>query len=188
LMRENQKITRVALGAVAALIILGGSGAQAADMKVATVKMQVIINESVAGKNAVGGLKVKMEAEGKKLQDMKKKLDQLEGEYEQQKMIWRPDVVEEKEFEMIRLRRDLENNQKDSSTMLRRAQGKASQQIINDVQGIINDYAKQKGIVMVLENSSGLNPSGGVVAYADDSIDITADIIKLYDAKTKAKP
>ncbi|MDH5638455.1 MAG: OmpH family outer membrane protein [Nitrospinota bacterium] len=187
-MRENQKIARMALGAVAAIMILGGSGAQAADMKVATVKMQVIINESVAGKNAVGALKVRMETEGKKLQEMKKKLVKLEGEYNQQKMIWRPDVVEEKEFEMIRLRRDLENNQKDSSNMLRRAQAKASQKIINDVQHIIDGYAKQKGIVMVLENSSGLNPTGGVVAYADDSIDITADIIKLYDAKASAKP
>ena len=187
-MMKERQIARITLGAMAAVIILGGGLAKAAEMKVATVKMQVIINESIAGKNAVGALKVKMEAESKKLQEMRQKLNKMESEYDQQKMIWRPEIVEEKEFEIIRLRRDLENNQKDTSGMLRRAQAKASQQIINDVQDIIDAYAKKNGIVMVLENSAGLNPSGGVVAYADDSIDITADIIKLYDAKTSGKP
>jgi len=180
-MKRQDIIAKVTLGALVAMFALGTGLAEAADGKVATVRMQVIINESVAGKAAVGQLKVRMEAEGQKMQDMQNELKKLESEFGQQKMIWRPEVVEEKEFEMYRLRRDLENYQKDSSAMLRRAQGMASQKIINDVQGIISDYAKQKNIALVLENSKGLSPAGGVVAFADDSVDITQDIIKIYD-------
>lgn len=173
---------------LAALVAMA-SAAGAADMKIATVKIQVIINESAAGKDAVGKLKVLMDEEGRKMQDKQKELRKLESEFDQQKLIARPEVAEEKEYEIMKLRRDLDSLKNDGSAALRRAQSKASQGIINDVQKIIADYSKQNNISLVLENSMGLSPAGGVVAHADDSIDITGAVIKIYDEKSrKAAP
>ena len=159
--------------------------AQAAEMKIATVKIQVIINESAAGKEAVAKLKAMMDEEGKKMQERQKDLKKLETEYDQQKLIARPEVAEEKEYEILKLRRDLESMKTDTSAVFRRAQSKASQAIINDVQKIIADYAKQNNISVVLENSMGLSAQGGLVAHADESIDITSAVIKIYDEKSR---
>ena len=71
--------------------------AQAAELKIATVKIQVIINESAAGKEAVAKLKAMMDEEGRKMQEKQKDLKKLESEYDQQKLIARPEVAEEKE-------------------------------------------------------------------------------------------
>jgi len=182
-------IAEISMMALILALGAGAGAATAADMKIGTVKIQTIINDSAAGREALNKLKVMMEDEGRRLQDKQKELKRLESEYDQQKLVSRPEVLEEKEFEIIKMRRDLESYRNDSSTLLRRAQAKASQGIINDVQKIIQEYAAKNGISIVLENSAGVSAQGGVVAFADESIDITAAVIKIYDEKVKgSKP
>ena len=71
------------------------------------------------------------------------------------------------------LQRDVEDAQSD----LEAAQQKILQQLGQKIMAVIEKYARDNGITMVVDVS---NPQGSVL-YASPSIDITKEIIEIYD-------
>ena len=83
------------------------------------------------------------------------------------------------------LQRDTEDAQAD----LDQEQGKIMQELGNKVMAVLEKYATANGFVLVLDVSNPQTP----VLWASQTIDITSDIVKLYDqanpgTATAAKP
>jgi outer membrane protein len=71
----------------------------------------------------------------------------------------------------------LNRDTQDAQTDLDEAQGKLMQELGNKMLAIIEKYATQNGYALVLDVSNPQTP----VLWAASGIDITNDIVKLYD-------
>src|SRR4029077_5374417 len=71
------------------------------------------------------------------------------------------------------LNRDTEDAQAESE----QEQGKVMQELGQRVMAVVNKYSKDHGFSLIMDVSSQQTP----VLFADPAIEITGDIIKLYD-------
>jgi outer membrane protein len=90
-----------------------------------------------------------------------------------------------------KLMRDIDQNTKslnreteDAQAELDQEQGKIMQELGQRLMAVIIKYAKDNGYSLILDVSSQQTP----VLYAADGIDITTDIIGLYDKNAPASP
>jgi len=167
------------------------ANAQAAPpTKVAIIHVQNAVLMSNDGKKAAGDLTTtfaprKAELERKQqeiaaLQDQLKKGSTTMSEEARTKLMRDSDALTTK------LNRDTQ----DAQTDLDEAQGKLMQELGNKMLAIIEKYATQNGYALVLDVSNPQTP----VLWAASGIDITNDIVKLYDqanpggAGSAAKP
>jgi outer membrane protein len=159
------------------------ANAQAATpTKVAIIHVQNAILMTNDGKKAAGDLQTtfaprKAELERKQqeiaaLQDQLKKGSTTMSEEARTKLMRDSDALTTK------LNRDTQ----DAQTDLDEAQGKLMQELGNKMMGIIEKYATQNGYALVLDVSNPQTP----VLWAASSVDITNDIVKLYDQANPA--
>lgn len=73
--------------------------------------------------------------------------------------------------------KNLQRDTQDAQDELDQEQGKVMQELGNKMMGIIEKYATQNGIALVVDVSNPQTP----VLWASQTIDITGDIVKLYD-------
>ena len=73
--------------------------------------------------------------------------------------------------------KSLQRETEDAQADLDQEQGKIMQELGNKVMAVIEKYATQNGFALVLDVSNPQTP----VLWAASAIDITNDIVKLYD-------
>ena len=78
--------------------------------------------------------------------------------------------------------KSLNRDTEDAQAELDQEQGKVMQELGQRIMAVITKYAKDNGYSLVLDVSSQQTP----VLYAADGIDITADIVGLYDKNSPA--
>jgi outer membrane protein len=78
--------------------------------------------------------------------------------------------------------KNLQRDTQDAQEELDQEQGKVMQELGNKMMGIIEKYATQNGIALVVDVSNPQTP----VLWASQTIDITGDIVKLYDQANPA--
>jgi outer membrane protein len=137
-----------------------------ADVSVAVVDMQRALNECKAGKAAKEQVRKKFEHAQKQLEGQRAEVDRLRSDYEKKFL-----VLKEEE------RRSLEKNLESRSLDLKRTDAELTAGIVEELYGVVNDLAKQRGYTLVLEASSG------ALVYMDSAIDITDEVIKRHDKR-----
>ena len=172
------------------MIVLAGPGTAAdaseVKVKIGTVNIQVILDNSEAGKKALAELKAKAEKEKDNLEKKLEAVKKLEKEIEGQRLVAKEGALNEKEQELKRLRRDLEATKEDTQTSFQKMQAQIMRKLVGDVNRIIKEYAKKNGFTVVLDKGDAPNMIGGAVIYADDAVDISSAIVKAYDEEQKA--
>jgi outer membrane protein len=172
------------------MIIIAGPGtaADASEVKtkIGTVNIQIILDGSEAGKKALAELKGKAEKEKENLEKKLEAVKKLEKEIESQRLVAKEGTLGEKEQELKRLRRDLDASKEDTQTSFQKMQAQIMRKLVGDVNRIIKDYARKNGYTMVVEKGDSPNMMGGFVIYADDSVDISSAIVKMFDEEQKA--
>ncbi|VAX17985.1 hypothetical protein MNBD_NITROSPINAE04-132 [hydrothermal vent metagenome] len=186
-MIENQKTHRIVLIMIAiSLAFAVFTKAEAAEIKIGSVNIQSVLNSSEAGKYAVEKLKASMEKEAGVLKSKQEAFKRLEKDFEQQRMVSRPEALEEQERELLKMKRDLEAYSQDTRRMFQRSQTRVTNKIMVEIRQIIKGYAKKNNYTMIVEDSDTPTPYGGFVIYVDDASDITPAIIKIYNDQFKA--
>jgi outer membrane protein len=149
--------------------------ADAPASRIALINMQEAIRGTAEGKKAeatlrkeMEDLQKKMQAEGKKIQDSMESL-RKQGMVMDEKT--RREKEEQIQKQIVALR---EEEQKNTQKFQERDQ-QISQPIIKKLREIVATIAKEKGFTLVMD--------GGSVIYAQSGDDITAEVIKRYDAK-----
>lgn len=146
--------------------------------KLGVINIQAAIASTAEGKKAFAEIQKKYEPRRSDLQRRDQEINAVQEQLQKQSTTL-------SEEEQLRLRRELEDKQK----TFKRAQEDAqadfqadNQEIIRRIGQkmvrIIDDYAKQNGLVLVMDPSAVQMP----VYYAADGIDITEAIVKRYDA------
>jgi len=144
----------------------------AADFKIGWVDMQKAIQTSKAGKKAKAGLEKEFNKKKKQLEKKQKDLEKMSKDLEKKKL-----ALSEKAF--VAKQRDLQKEflkyqeeARNSQLEIRKKENKLTGPILQKIQKVISDVAKDKGYAYVLEKSEQS------VLWAKKEYDITDLVIK----------
>ena len=170
----------VSLAAVLALAL--GAQAQSQPGKIAVIYLQGAIGNTKDGQKAVSELEAKTAPKKKEIDQKQNEIaslqDQLNKGANTLSDTAKNDLYKNIESKKKNLQRDIE----DAQAELDQDQQKILQQIGSKMQAVIERYAHDHGYVLVVDVSNPQSP----VFYASPSIDITKEIIELYDQSAAA--
>lgn len=164
-----------ALAVVSGVFFAASTQAAPTPSFVALVNIQEAIRSTADGKKAEQTLRKEMEDMQKKMQAEGKKIQDSMEDLRKQAMVMDEKTRREKEeaiqAQIMKLR---ETEAKNSSKFQERDQ-EVSAPIIKKIRDIVAAISKEKGYTLVID--------GGNVVYAQNQDDITAEVVKRYDAK-----
>jgi outer membrane protein len=167
-------IGRNLLAALAVVGMAGSLHAQSSN-KVAVISIQNAIVASKDGQKAGQELTAKFAPKQKEFDALRTELGQLQGQLQSGGSTLAPDKVSQLQRDIDEKNRRLQRLQSDVKDEYTADQQRLLVPLEQKMVAIITQYAKQKGFNVVLDSS-------GPVVFADPAIDITKDIVALYDA------
>lgn len=168
---------KVSLGLLVATLSLPAF----AKAKYGVVNMQKIILTVQEGKDARKGLEKEIKAKEKELTGKKAELDKMNKDWKTQAPLLSEEARLKKQKEFQEKFMTLRNEEMKFQNSIKQKEAQATQKIARKVAELATGMAKKKKLEAVFEtNSAGL-------LYLQDPVDLTADIVKAYDKKTKKK-
>jgi len=169
------------------------------------VDLQRVFAESVKGRKAAEGLRDRYEAKQQELDEGSKKAQELQLEINKKSALWNEETKKQKEEEYRRMVRDLKRHAEDIKQELNEDMEKVWKELLGEIAIIIEQLGKERGYAMIFTwapvppsviygegkeaeseqsniiviNNPGLSP---VLVYANKTIDITAEVVRRYDA------
>ena len=142
------------------------------------IDFKYILNQSEAGKKAQQALKNKLDNGIKKIQAKEKSIQE-----EEKKIIAQKKIISSEEYKkkVDELRNKVSTWQTERNKLLNdvsKQRTNARNELLKNLNPIIRDYMKQKQIRMVIDKKNLL--------VAEDSLDITKDIMALLNNKLKS--
>ena len=175
---------------VAAVVVLAAFSfadmSFAAEIKIAVIDVNKVLNQSESGKAA----KKKMEA---RYEELKKGIDakqdeamKLKDEIDKQKVMLGNDKLKEKEDSLAAKIADLRKLTQESEMEMQERQGELTREVLKQIESHVDMVVKAEKFDLVLERSAG-------VVFVNDSMDITDRVIELVNkgsspAAKKAAP
>jgi len=166
---------------LATLALISGftAPAFAADVaKIGVIHFEKILNESSAGKVGQKQLKKKWEELQKKLNQEKKSVEEFSLAIERESLVLSPEKKRAKQRELEDRVNNLKRMNADFTQEFRTLQKDRINAMQKEVFAIASEMGKNQGFLLIVERKVG-----GVI-YAPDQVDITDEVIKLYNAKT----
>ncbi|MBI5491490.1 MAG: OmpH family outer membrane protein [Deltaproteobacteria bacterium] len=169
------------LGLTLFAFILSAVSVRAADVKIGYANLQKALNECDAGIKAKDTLK----DEAKKLEDelnvKQEELKKMKDELDKKASVWNKETREAKEKEFKTKSQDFQQKFMDYGEQLNKRKQDVEAQIIEDLRDVVEEIAKKKNFTYVFEKSVG-----GLL-YAPSDADLTDEVIKVYNKRTKSK-
>jgi len=159
------------------LACLSFSVIAAAQTKLGIINIQDAIIRTEEGQKTSKQLQEKYTPRQQSLEKGKRELDDLQASLNK----GRNTMSEEARNKLIRdidlKTKSLQRDNEDASAEFQQEEAKLINAIGQKMMGVIDKYAKEKGYHIILDISSQQSP----VLYAVNTVDITSDIIGLYD-------
>ena len=163
------------------LMLFVGCLANAQETKIVYVDGQRIVNESIAGKDAIKRLKsIKVDKQAE-IDRREEDLKRLREDLSVKSPAMSEDAKNKQEMEYQRKMKELNRFIKDAQDDLHARYKELIDPISKDLDDIINSYGKKHNIGLILDRRQS-----GIV-YASDRIDITDKIIGLYNKAYKQR-
>jgi|GEM_PF-104203 len=168
------KFNRIA-GVMILITVMLVTGAAAADFKIGVIDFQRVLRESNGGKAA----KAEIEKKGKSIEaSLMKKGRELETEKEKleaEAMVMKPEARENKARDFKIKVMDFQVLQKKSADDFKQYEVAVIRRVQKEVFGLVESIGKKENYTLILEKSAAL--------YHPNTIDITNQLIKMYDKK-----
>lgn len=162
---------------VCALAWTAAAQGQAAPNKVGIIHVQQALVSTEDGKKAVAELQAKFEPTSKKLESMRDEIASLQAELSKGSNTMGEERRRQLAREIDQKTRDLNRAQEDAQEDFQREQEKLLQTLGQRMMAVISKYSNDNGYSLILDVSNPQTP----VLFAANNIDITQDIIKLYN-------
>jgi outer membrane protein len=148
-------IRAIAAAALAAsVLVLAPARGGAAEPKIGFVDLRKAVFASREGKAAQEQFGKLEEAKAAELRPRQEELRKLEEEYEKQKFVLSPEALQDRRFEIIKLRRDLERDLREAEDDLQIRQVQLLQPIQKKVAKVVEDVGKQNGFTMIVDKGT----------------------------------
>ena len=166
-MSSASKIAALALAAAMMVPVL----ASAQGLGVAIVDSRRAAANSKEGKAAEQQLKDLSSRKRDEFMPKEEKLKRAREEYETQRFVLSKEALQEREIEIVKLRRNMERDLEEAQEEMAIEERKLMQPILRKILRAVKDVARAQGYQVVLERSSP-----GVLFFSDD-LDITDLVI-----------
>jgi len=171
-------VMRSSLMSAAALLCLAlGANAQTTAGKVGVISVQGAIVGTKDGQKATQELDSKFAPKKKEFDGRQAELAQLQDQYNKGGNLMSDDKRNQLARDIDEKKKRLERDMQDAQEELQGEQQKLLQSLGQRMMAVIEKYAKDNGYTMILDVSNPNTP----VLYASSGIDITQDIVSLYD-------
>jgi outer membrane protein len=175
---------RYSLAALIALVTLVAAGSLAAQeaTKLGLVNSQEILDKSVEGKKALAQLQEadkKYQADIVRLDDQ---IKQLQNRLTTQRLTLAAEAAAAIQADIQKKQTDRQRTAEDASRAMQELQYKVLTKVQGELIAIIEQLRKDKGLDIVFD----LAKSGA--AYASPALDLTAEVLRRYDAAKAAPP
>jgi len=164
------------------LAIAGTVGAQAQSQKVAVIQLQVAIAQTKDGQKAAAELESKAAPKKKELDQKQADINALKDQLQKGQNTLSEATKNEIYTNIQQKTKSLQRDYDDAQADMDQEQQRILQGLGQKILAVIERYARDKGYSMVVDVSNPQTP----VMYASPSIDITKDIIELYDQNAPA--
>ena len=160
-----------------------GSVSAQEKIKIATISIQDIIENSKAGKEAQMELEAELTTHQDKLTKEQEEIENMKSEIEKKSSVWSEEIRGEKEREYQKKVREFQLASEDAKYAMQQLVKKLMEPILKTLNDLIAEIGKKEGYTLILENTlKGLRSKSGLL-YADDSLDISDKIRKELDSK-----
>ncbi|MBE9515869.1 MAG: OmpH family outer membrane protein [Proteobacteria bacterium] len=150
-----------------------------ADLKVAYVDGQAVLNDSAAGKRERGKIEDFFKKKKAELQKEEKKLASMKKKFDKDKLTMSKSQSEKWQIDFRDKVQGFQKKTQDAQREVQQKEREFSRKAAAEIQKIVDAIAKEKKVNLVLEkNRSGL-------VFADASMDITPEVMKRFDKKFK---
>jgi outer membrane protein len=177
---------RFGIPAMAALLVVPAVWAQssgAAAAKVGVISVQVAIQSTAEGKQAANELQSKFAPRQTELDNLRKQIEDLQTRLRTASNTLSDEEKARLAREGDQLTRTYQRKQQDSQDDFNEAEREIVDTIGRKMIDILDKYSKENGYSVVLDTSAQNTP----VIYAANTVDVTQDIIKLYDQSYPVK-
>jgi outer membrane protein len=171
---------KISIVSATVLCLAVGASAQQSANKVGVISMQGAIVGTKDGQKAQQQLEGKFEPKKKEFDGRNAEITQLEDQLSKGGTL----ISEDKKAQLARdideKKRRLQRDVQDAQEEMQSAQQQVLSGLVGRIQAVVEKYAKDNGYTMILDVSNQNTP----VLFASSGIDITQDIIALYDKTT----
>jgi outer membrane protein len=163
--------------ALAVLAFAFSANAQQAPPKVGIISVQGAIVGTKDGQKASQELETKFAPKKKDIDGRQAELTQLQDQYNKGGNLMNEDKRNQLARDIDEKKKRLERDVQDAQEELNAEQQRVLQGLGQRIMAVITKYAKDNAYTMILDDSNPNTP----ILYASSAIDITQDIISLYD-------
>jgi outer membrane protein len=179
--------------ALAAFLLLPAAGAWAqagapaaaasAPMKVGVLNVREAIGSTAEGKQASIQLQTQFSPQQNDLDNVQKQIQELQSRLSNGARTLSDDEKARLQRQGEMLMRQMQRKQDDLNEQVQAAQGDVVDEIGRKMMEVLDRYSKDKGLSIVLDSSA----QGTPVVFGAPQLDITQDIIRLYDQEYPLK-
>jgi outer membrane protein len=160
-----------------ALSLTALAQAQAQPSKVGIIHIQNAIIGTKDGQKAVQELQAKFEPTSKKLESMREEINSLQAELSKGSNTMGEERRRDITRDIDQKTRSLNRATEDAQAEFQQEQDRLLQDLGQRMMAVIGKYSRDNGFTLILDVSNPQTP----VLYAANGIDITPEIVKLYD-------
>ena len=157
-------------------ILLATAVAQEAGTKIGFVNTLAVLQETAEGRQELSQMEAYQNEKQQAMQTQSEELQALRQQYDSQARMLNPQTATEMEQEIETKDRQLRRMQEDFEIDVNRRQTEMLNKMSEKIQALIAEYAEQNGFGVVFLQSPQL-------PYFSPALDISADIIKIYDER-----
>jgi outer membrane protein len=162
----------------------GGSNPAAnAAQKIAVISIRDAIGATAEGKQAVAELQSQFAPRQNDIENLRKQIDDLQKRLETGSRTLSPDEQGRLQREGELKSRKLQRMQDELQEEINAAQGEIVDRIGRKLLDVLDRYARENAISLVLDKSAQNSP----VVNSSNQIDLTQEIVRLYDAQYPVK-
>lgn len=179
---NSRNIIRVAVLGTASLLASCALRAQTAagsatSGKVGVINVRQAIVTTAEGKQASAELQTQFTPRQKELETLNGQINDLRNQLQANQTTWSDDQKARATAQGQRLTQQLDRKQNELQEDVNAAQADVVDRIGRKMMDVLDRYSRENGLVVVLDSSAQNSP----ILFASTNIDITQEIIKLYD-------
>jgi len=148
-------------------------------LKIAYVDIQKALNLCEAGKAAKKQITLEVDRMRKNFAGKQKELEKLKEDLEKRGLVLSEAAREEKARDYQAKTRDMQRMERDYQEELQRKDRELTESILRKLEGVVKKMGEDGKYTLILERNQG-----GII-YASDALDLTDELIKIFDQKGK---
>jgi outer membrane protein len=174
-------VIRLPLAALCLGALGGAAFAQAPPAKIGTISIQQAIIGTKDGQKAVQQLQAKVEPKRKELEAKQAQIAQMEDQQRKSANTASAETLRKLATDIEQSKKSLQRMAEDAEAESQQEQGKLLNELGGRIMQVIDKYSRDNAFTIILDVS---NQQTSPVLWVANGVDITADVIKLYDSSS----